>query len=73
MQQPEIIANELLYEKIKEDYDECIDINTQHNDITALVVNNINHPETLLVDRKILLNLLKNGYNSWKDIFYLKY
>jgi hypothetical protein len=57
----------------KEDYDECIDINTEHNDITALVVNNINHPETLLVDRKILLNLLKNGYNSWKDIFYLKY
>jgi len=57
----------------KEDYDECIDINTEYNDITGLVVNNINHPETLLVDRKILLNLLKNGYNSWKDIFYLKY
>jgi hypothetical protein len=57
----------------KEDYEECIDINTECNDITALVVNNINNPETLLVDRKILLNLLKNGYNSWKDIFYLKY
>ena len=57
----------------KEDYEECIDINTQSNDITALVVNNINNPETLLVDRKILLNFIKSGYNSWKDIFYLKY
>lgn len=57
----------------KEDYEECIDINTDHNDITRLVTNNINNPETLLVDRKILLNLIKSGYNSWKDIFYLKY
>ena len=57
----------------KEDYEECIDINTECNDITALVVNNINNPETLLVDRKILLNFIKSGYNSWKDIFYLKY
>jgi hypothetical protein len=57
----------------KEDYEECIDINTDHNDITRLVANNINNPETLLVDRKILLNLIKSGYNSWKDIFYLKY
>jgi hypothetical protein len=57
----------------KEDYEECIDINTDYNDITRLVVNNINNPETLLVDRKILLNLIKSGYNSWKDIFYLKY
>jgi hypothetical protein len=57
----------------KEDYEECIDINTDYNDITRLVVNNINNPETLLIDRKILLNLIKSGYNSWKDIFYLKY
>ena len=57
----------------KEDYEECIDINTEYNDVTRLVVNNINNPETLLIDRKILLNLLKSGYNSWKDIFYLKY
>ena len=57
----------------KEDYEECIDINTEYSDITRLVVNNINNPETLLIDRKILLNLIKSGYNSWKDIFYLKY
>jgi hypothetical protein len=57
----------------KEDNEECIDINTDYNNISDIVYHNIINPETLLVDRKIILFLLKNGYNSWKEIFYLKF
>jgi hypothetical protein len=56
----------------KEDYEECINIDTHYNDVSRIVFNNINYPETTLIDRKILLNLLKNGYSSWKEIFLLK-
>ena len=57
----------------KEDYEECIDINTQYTDLVNLVATNIKNPETTLIDRKKLLDLIKNGYNNWKDIFLLKY
>jgi hypothetical protein len=57
----------------KEDYEECIPLNTEYNDIVKLITNNIRNPETTLIDRKKLLELLKNGYNNWRDIFYLKY
>jgi hypothetical protein len=57
----------------KEDYEECIDINTQYTDLVNLIVTNIKNPETTLIDRKKLLELIKNGYNNWKDIFLLKY
>ena len=57
----------------KEDFGECIDINTQYTDIVDLVAANIKNPETTLIDRKRFLELIKNGYNNWKDAFLLKY
>ena len=57
----------------KEDYEECIDINTNYNDIVKLVEANLRYPETTLIDRKKLLELIQNGYNNWKDIFFFKY
>lgn len=57
----------------KEDYEECISINTEYNDIIKLIVNNIKYPETTLIDRKKMLELIQNGHENWKDIFYLKY
>jgi len=57
----------------KEDYQECIDINTQYTDVVNLVTANIKNPETTLIDRKKVLELIKNGYNNWKDIFFFKY
>lgn len=57
----------------KEDYEECIDINTQCMDIVNLVTTNIKTPETTLIDRKKILELIKSGYNNWKDIFFFKY
>jgi hypothetical protein len=57
----------------KEDYEECIDINTQYSDIVNIIVANVRNPETILIDRKKLLELIKNGYNNWKNVFLLKY
>lgn len=57
----------------KEDYEECIPININYNDIVKLIETNIRYPETTLIDRKKVVELIKNGYNSWKDIFYFKY
>jgi hypothetical protein len=57
----------------KEDYEECIDINTQYTDVVNLVTANIKNPETTLIDRKKLLELIKNGYNNWKGVFFFKY
>jgi hypothetical protein len=57
----------------KEDYEECIPLNTEYNDVINLIVNNIKYPETTLIDRKKILDLLKARNNSWKDIFYFKY
>jgi hypothetical protein len=57
----------------KEDYEECISLNTEYNDVINLIVNNIKYPETTLIDRKKILDLLKARNNSWKDIFYFKY
>jgi hypothetical protein len=57
----------------KEDYEECIDINTQYTDLVNLIVANIKNPETTLIDRKKMLELIKSGNTNWKDIFYFKY
>ena len=57
----------------KEDNEECIDINTSTELVSNIVLHNIENPETLLVDRKIILYLITNGYNNWKEIFLLKY
>jgi len=57
----------------KEDYEECISINTNFNDIVKLVSANIEYPQTTLIDRKKLLNLIQNNQNNWKDIFFFKY
>jgi len=57
----------------KEDFEECISINTNFNDIVKLVSANIQYPETTLIDRKKVLNLIETGYNNWKDIFFFKY
>lgn len=57
----------------KEDYEECIDINEKYSDISGLVLENIKHPETLMVDRKIVLQLLKKQNTFWKYILYHKF
>lgn len=57
----------------KEDYEECIPINTPQNEISKLVFHNIQSPETTLIDRKAILNLIKNEFTDWKRIFYLKF
>lgn len=66
--------NKLLWmARWKEDYEECIDINENYINISALVTENINNPETLLMDRKIILNHIKNSNTFWKYILYHKF
>jgi len=57
----------------KEDYEECISISEDYNDVVKLVNANIKDPQTTLIDRKYMLNLIQQNQNSWKDIFYFKY
>ena len=57
----------------KEDYEECVDIKTSFTEVTKIVYNNIKNPETLMFDRKILLDLIRSGNTPWKDILYFKY
>jgi hypothetical protein len=57
----------------KEDYEECIDINENYLNISNLIVENIKNPETLLMDRKIVLNQIKNKNTFWKYILYYKF
>ena len=57
----------------KEDYEECIPINTNYSDVVKLVDANIKYPQTTLIDRKYLLNLIQNNQTTWKDIFFFKY
>ncbi len=57
----------------KENFEECIPINSDINSIVNIVYNNLNFPETTLLDRKIILNLINSGYNNWKEILALKF
>lgn len=57
----------------KEDYEECISINEDPLTITSLVSENIKNPETLMMDRKILLHQIKNKNTFWKYILYHKF
>jgi hypothetical protein len=57
----------------KEDYEECIDINENYLNISNLIVENIKNPETLLMDRKIVLNQIKNKNIFWKNILLHKF
>ncbi len=57
----------------KEDYEECVPINTNYSDVVKLVDANIKYPQTTLIDRKYLLNLIQNNQTTWKDIFFFKY
>ena len=57
----------------KQDYDECISINTSVKNVSDLVLNNIRCPQTTLIDRKIILEMLQNGYNNWESLLYFKY
>jgi hypothetical protein len=57
----------------KEDYNDCIPINIDINNIAQLVSANINTPQTKMVDSKIILNLIQQNQANWKDIFYFKY
>jgi hypothetical protein len=57
----------------KQDYDECIPIYSSVKDVSELVFNNITCPQTTLIDRKIILDALQNGYNNWGNLLYFKY
>jgi len=66
--------NKLLWmTRWKEDYEECIDINENYLNISNLIVENIKNPETLLMDRKIVLNQIKNKNTFWKHILLHKF
>lgn len=59
----------------REDFSECIDINTSINDVVSLVKENINTPQTLLLPRqKVLDILIKNNYSvDWKSELLFKF
>lgn len=61
----------------KEDYEECIPINSSINEILTIVVNNIMIPQTQMFDRKFISFLEKNSPNpsnlDWSQILYFKY
>jgi hypothetical protein len=57
----------------KEDYEECIPLNLDFKLIKEIVCANINTPQTLLFDRKILANLLINNHNNWSNLLYFKF
>jgi hypothetical protein len=57
----------------KEDFEECLPIYLDKESIAKVVYNNITIPQTTMIDRKILLDLINKGYNNWKDIFYFKF
>jgi len=56
----------------KEDYDDCIPINTDYNQICKIVSSNIQYPQTKMIDSKIILELIQKNQDNWKDIFYFK-
>ncbi len=59
----------------KEDTGECIDINTSIGDIVSIVKTNLTVPETTLLSRqKVLDILIKNNYNvNWVKDLLIKY
>lgn len=57
----------------KEDYEECIPIQIDSELISKLVQTNILVPQTLMLDRKIILNSIAQNYNNWKEILYFKF
>lgn len=61
----------------KEDYEECVPINTSINEILTIVVNNILIPQTQMFDRKFISFLEKTSPNpsnlDWSQILYFKY
>lgn len=57
----------------KEDYNDCIPINTDINSIAQLVYANLNTPQSKMIDSKIILELIQKNQNNWKEIFYFKY
>lgn len=57
----------------KESEEECVSINTSHSDVARLVHANVKHPETTLVDRKKILQSIRNNKDDWSHIFYFKY
>jgi hypothetical protein len=61
----------------KEDYEECIPINTSINEILTIVVNNILIPQTQMFDRKFISFLERGSANpsnlDWSQILYFKY
>lgn len=57
----------------KEDYEECIPIQIDAENISRLIETNISTPQTMMIDRKIILNLISQNYNNWKEILYFKF
>jgi len=57
----------------KEDYEECIPINLDKDTVSKIVFHNIRHPETLMFDRKFLINLIEQGQTNWNNILYFKF
>jgi hypothetical protein len=53
----------------KEDYSDCIDINSNENLIAQIIYHNIKYPYTSMIDRKILADQLSTGYNKWPELF----
>lgn len=58
----------------KDDYQDCIPINTAPDLVSSIVKHNIQTECTQLIDRKFLYQILsQNPSPDWKNIFYLKY
>jgi len=57
----------------KEDFEECLPISLDKESITKVIYNNIRMPQTTMLDRKIILDLINKGYNNWNEILYFKF
>ena len=57
----------------KEDYEECLPLKIGVDLISNLIHHNIVTPQTTMMDRKILLQLLSQGHTDWKNLLYFKY
>lgn len=65
--------NILWISRWKEDYEECIPIQTAAKNVASLVYHNLTCPQTTMVDRKIILQFVESGYNKWNEILYFKF
>jgi len=56
----------------KEDYEDCIPITTEYNEICRLVYHNITTPQTKMIDSKIILEMIKNNndYNWARSLLF---